>query len=197
MTAPRAHVLDLGMGNLRSVAKALEAAGAEVTVAPSVDTDASLLVVPGQGHFGACATALIPMRDEVRAWIDADKPFLGICLGLQVLFEDSDESPDDGLGVFPGRVERFGSDVRVPQIGWNTVEARPETTMFAGIDPGTRFYFVHSYAAPDGDYAAATTTYGTTYCSAIERGALSATQFHPEKSGDAGIKLLRNVVGAL
>lgn len=197
MTPPRARVLDLGMGNLRSVAKALEAAGATVTVAPELDAAADLLVVPGQGHFEACAAAIGPVRDEVRAWIDDDKPFLGICLGLQVLFDASDESPSPGLGVFPGRVERFPAQVRVPQIGWNTVESNGETRMFAGVEPGTRFYFVHSYAAPDGAYAAATTTYGVTYTSAIERGRLSATQFHPEKSGDAGIRLLRNVVSAL
>jgi imidazole glycerol-phosphate synthase subunit HisH len=197
MTAPRARVLDLGMGNLRSVAKALEAAGASVTVAPEPDPDAALLVVPGQGHFDACATAIAPVQDEVRAWIDDGKAFLGICLGLQVLFESSDESPAPGLGVFPGRVARFPSDVRAPQIGWNTVEPTGETRLFAGIEPGTRFYFVHSYAAPEGDFAAATTTYGVTYTSAIERDALTATQFHPEKSGDAGIRLLRNVVGAL
>lgn len=191
------RVLDLGMGNLRSVAKALEAAGASVSVAPEPDDDAALLVLPGQGHFGACATALGPIRGTVRSWIDAGRAFLGICLGLQVLFDASDESPDDGLGIFPGRVARFPEGERTPQIGWNTVEPRGATRLFAGIDPATRFYFVHSYAAPDGPHAAATTTYGVTYCSAIERGSLFATQFHPEKSGDAGIRLLRNVVGAL
>lgn len=186
------------MGNLRSVAKALERVGATVTVSPTVpDGDAELLVVPGQGHFGACVRTLGPSLDAVRAWITADRPFLGICLGLQLLFESSAESPEPGAAIFAGRVERFGDGMKVPHIGWNSIATQPAGERYFGeIADGTRFYFVHSYfpVPADPSIIAARTTHGDGFCSAVARGPLLATQFHPEKSGGAGLALLGAVV---
>jgi imidazole glycerol phosphate synthase glutamine amidotransferase subunit len=191
-------VLDFGMGNLRSVAKALERAGGDVTVSETVDPRASALVVPGQGHFGACVANLGARIDEVREWIASGRPYLGLCLGLQILFEGSEESPEEGLSVFGGEVVKLPGGVKVPHIGWNEVRASGGARLFAGIAPGTRFYFVHSYyPAPDDDgVAAATTEYGVEFCCAVERENVFATQFHPEKSSDAGAILLNNFVQA-
>lgn len=190
-------VLDFGMGNLRSVAKALERAGATVDVSPDVSADADALVVPGQGHFGSCVVNLGSRLDEVRAWISSGKPYLGICLGLQVLFEESEEDPSkDGMGVLPGVVRKFDDTLKVPHIGWNEVLPREGLAMFDGIEPNTRFYFVHSYY-PDTPEVAATTDYGITFACAAAKDNVFATQFHPEKSGDAGAALLRNFVNGL
>lgn len=195
---PRVTVLDFGMGNLRSVAKAIERAGARVEVAEEVDFDADGLVVPGQGAFGACMLNLGPRLERARAWIDEGRAYLGICLGLQVLFEGSEEGPQPGTGVLPGMVVRLPGRVKVPHIGWNEVVPRAGARLFEGIDAGTRFYFVHSYypEPKDETVSAASTDYGVTFSCAVERDALMATLFHPEKSGDAGLALLRNFVGA-
>ena len=192
-------VLDFEMGNLRSVAKALERAGATVEVRDGVDPTADALVVPGQGHFGSCVINLGARLDQVKEWITSERPFLGICLGLQILFDRSEESPEDGLGWLGGEVVRLPDGVKVPHIGWNEVRARPETRLFEGLDDGTRFYFVHSYfPRPDDDgVTAAVTDYGVEFCCAVERDNVFATQFHPEKSGDAGQALLRNFMRAL
>lgn len=199
MSEPRATVLDFGMGNLRSVAKALERAGARVDVSTEVDPRADLLCVPGQGHFGACVLNLGARLEAIREWIAAERAFLGICLGLQILFERSEESPEDGIGWFGGDVVRLPDGVKVPHIGWNDVRARNGTRLFDGIPDGTRFYFVHSYyPRPDDDgVAAATTSHGVEFACAAERENVFATQFHPEKSGDAGGAVLRNVMRAL
>ena len=192
-------VLDFGMGNLRSVAKAIERAGARVDVVTEVDASADALVVPGQGAFGSCVVNLGARLEAVRAWIEEGRPFLGICLGLQVLFERSEESAEKGLGVLAGDVVRFGPGVKVPHIGWNEVRPRAGARLFADIDPGTRFYFVHSYypVPGDDDVIAAETEYQTTFACAVERDNLFATQFHPEKSGEDGQVLLGNFLGAI
>jgi imidazole glycerol phosphate synthase glutamine amidotransferase subunit len=190
-------VLDFGMGNLRSVSKALERAGAEVSVSADIDPAAEALVVPGQGHFGSCVVNLGARFDEVRAWIDSGKPYLGLCLGLQVLFEGSDEDPGSpGMGVLPGVVRKLPDGLKVPHIGWNEVTPVAGLKMFEGIAPGTRFYFVHSFY-PDTTEVAATTEYGITFPCAAVHGNVFATQFHPEKSGDAGAAMLRNFVNGL
>jgi glutamine amidotransferase len=192
-------VLDFGLGNIRSVAKALERAGASVSVEPEVDANADALVVPGQGHFGSCVVNLGARIDDVRKWIADGRPYLGICLGLQILFDSSEESAQPGLGVFGGTVDLLRGDVKVPHIGWNEIEPRTGARLLTGVEPGERFYFVHSYAPMprEDDVSAATTEYGVTFCSAAERENVFATQFHPEKSGDAGAKVLRNFVGLL
>lgn len=191
----RIAVLDFGMGNLRSVAKALERAGAEVEVVADVDASADGLVVPGQGHFGSCVVNLGERTKDVARWIEDGRPYFGICLGLQVLFESSDEAPQPGLGVLSGAVRRLPPGVKVPHIGWNEVRPVGDQPVFDGVEPGTRFYFVHSYYPDPADgVAAATTDYGIEFCCAVARDNLVATQFHPEKSGEPGIRLLRNFV---
>ncbi|MGH2829538.1 MAG: imidazole glycerol phosphate synthase subunit HisH [Actinomycetota bacterium] len=194
---PRIAVLDFGMGNLRSVAKALERAGATVDVTPDVADDADGLVVPGQGHFGSCIVNLSDRAKDVVRWIERGRPYLGICLGLQILLEGSEEAQHSGLGVLPGRVRRLPGGLKVPHIGWNEVMPSGNAPMLAGIAPGTRFYFVHSYYPDpaDGAAVAATTGYGIEFCCAVARDNVWATQFHPEKSGDPGIALLRTFVG--
>ncbi len=200
-------VVDYGIGNLRSAQKALEHLGASsaLTSDPSVIASSVGVVLPGVGAFGACMRALRSARLDaaVRAAATDGRPFLGVCVGMQMLFEGSDESPEvEGLGVLSGRVRRLPPDVKLPQIGWNTLDRVPGTRMLAGIDEPIWCYFVHSYAAiPDGaegsgDPAdvAAWTEHGTRFAAAVERGAVWATQFHPEKSGATGLAILGNFV---
>lgn len=187
------------MGNLRSVAKALERVGAEVTITSRVPADADLLVVPGQGHFGACVRTLGESQlDAIKDWIKADRPYLGICLGLQLLFDASEEDEERGAGILPGRVARFQPGRKVPHIGWNTVAADGEGQgWFGDLATDARFYFVHSFfPVPDQPAVIATMTEhsGERFCSAVARGPLLATQFHPEKSGEVGLALLERVV---
>jgi imidazole glycerol-phosphate synthase subunit HisH len=189
-------VLDHSMGNLRSVAKALEAAGAtvEVTSDPHVIDKCDGLCVPGQGIFGRCMTALGGGLDDlIREWISADRPFLGICLGMQVLFGHGEESDVAGLGLIEGNVTRIVGDVTVPHIGWNTVG-----TLDDQDHPPTYFYFDHSYIVRPLDPAVVTgwTEHGDRFAASLSWGSVTATQFHPEKSGDAGISLLKGWVAA-
>lgn len=183
----RVVVLDHGMGNLRSVAKALEAAGASVDVSDQAMGihAADALCVPGQGIFGRCMTNLEGLRlsDTVREWVNSDKPFLGICLGMQILFDNSEEGAADGLGVFGGRVTRLFGDVPVPHIGWNTVNDE-------------YFYFDHSFAAhpADASIVEGWCEHGGRFAAQIRQGRVLGVQFHPEKSGAAGIALLRRWV---
>ncbi|MCB0914682.1 MAG: imidazole glycerol phosphate synthase subunit HisH [Actinobacteria bacterium] len=206
---PRVTLLDYGSGNLHSAARALTAVGADVTVTADETTalDADGLVVPGVGAFAACMAGLRgvdgPRIVDVR--LAGARPVLGICVGMQVMFEVGDEFAEEvpGFGEWPGRVERLTADV-LPHMGWNTVTPPPESRLFDGI-ADQRFYFVHSFAArelsyPDSPMApplVTTCDYGGGFVAAVENGPLSATQFHPEKSGDAGLALLRNWLDTL
>ena len=199
-------VINYGAGNLGSVMNALKRLGAlaEFSGGPEDLCAASRferIIFPGDGHF---ATAIASLErsgyaSAITEWIKADKPFLGICIGLQLLFDSSEEAPPvegaavRGLGIIPGTVKRFPGP-KVPQIGWNQTTAAPSSKLFAGLPPQSFFYYIHSfYAAPDNAQStAATADYYLRYCAAVERGALSAVQFHPEKSGAVGLKLLEN-----
>jgi glutamine amidotransferase len=200
MTRPPVAVLDYGVGNLHSAAKALDRAGAEVRVVPTVDAAAGAagLVVPGVGAYGACLSGLASAGGAaaLAGWLAAGRPLLGICVGMQLLFEASEEGPvADGVGVVPGKIRRLTGKVKIPHIGWDEVTVRPGSRLFAGVGDGTRFYFVHSYAPePDGAAVAAVCDYGGRFAAAVERGNLFGTQFHPEKSGRAGLALLANFV---
>ncbi|HZZ97623.1 MAG TPA: imidazole glycerol phosphate synthase subunit HisH [Jatrophihabitantaceae bacterium] len=198
----RVVVLDYGSGNLRSAQRALERVGADVTVTASRDAAlaADGLVVPGVGAFAACMAGLdaVDGRAIVEERLRAMRPMLGICVGMQVLFEAGVEHgvQTKGLGVLPGRVEQLHASV-LPHMGWNTVDMCDGSKLFAGIDPGTRFYFVHSYAAHHTSGLVSRTEHGEPFVAAVEDGLVSATQFHPEKSGDAGAALLTNWLEAL
>ena len=200
MTRPPLAVLDYGVGNLHSAAKALDRAGADVRVVPTVEAAAGAagLVVPGVGAYGACLSGLASAGGAaaVAGWLEGGRPLLGICVGMQLLFEASEEGPvSDGVGVVPGKIRRLTGDVKIPHIGWDEVSVRPGSRLFAGLGHGTRFYFVHSYAPePDGDAVAAVCDYGGRFAAAVEHGNLFGTQFHPEKSGGAGLALLANFV---
>ena len=200
MIRPPLAVLDYGVGNLHSAAKALDRAGAEVRVVPTVDEAAGAagLVVPGVGAYGACLSGLASAGGAaaVASSLEGGRPLLGICVGMQLLFEASEEGPvSDGVGVVPGKIRRLTGDVKIPHIGWDEVTVRPGSRLFAGLGHGTRFYFVHSYAPePDGDAVAAVCDYGGRFAAAVEHGNLFGTQFHPEKSGQAGLALLANFV---
>ena len=197
-------VLDYGSGNLRSAERALARTGASVTVTPSLAAAASCdgLVVPGVGAFAACMAGIeaLGAGPVIAARVAAGRPVLGICVGMQILFEYGEEHGvvTKGLGLLPGAVTRLAAQ-RVPHMGWNTVVAPTGTRLFAGVDAGTRFYFVHSYAATPAQRQGLVglTEHGAPFVAAVEHGSLAATQFHPEKSGDAGAVLLRNWVSGL
>ncbi len=195
-------VFDYGSGNLRSAERALVRAGADVTVTRDLDaaSNADGLVVPGVGAFGACMRSLNAVRGGTVIWdrLRKQRPVLGICVGMQVLFERGLEHGEQstGLGILAGDVTRLDAPV-VPHMGWNTVQVAAGSRLFAGVE-GERFYFVHSYAAHDvPDALVSTADHGGPFAAAVERGVLAATQFHPEKSGDAGAVLLANWVGGL
>ena len=194
-------VVDYGMGNLGSVENACAFLGiaARIVRAPAGLDAADGIILPGQGAFGDCMANLgaAGFVDPLREWIDADRPLLGVCIGLQVLYEGSDESPETaGLGVLPGRLRRFepGPGRKVPQMGWSACDVAAGAPLFRDIATPAWFYFVHSYYAPlaGGEFVSATASYGLDYTAAISRGRLHATQFHPEKSQESGKQLLRN-----
>jgi glutamine amidotransferase len=198
-------VLDYGSGNLRSAQRALARVGADVTVTADLHAAAECdgLVVPGVGAFAACMAGLRGIGGEkaIADRIEAGRPVLGICVGMQILFGAGEEFGvhTEGCGVFPGTVDRLDAPV-LPHMGWNTVAPPPDSALFDGIPDGTRFYFVHSFAlrlrdaAPLRDAGArlTVTEHGEPFAAAVEQGVVSATQFHPEKSGDAGAAVLTN-----
>ena len=191
-------VLDYGAGNLRSVQRALERAGAMVTVTTdaAVAAHADALVVPGVGHYGQCVRQFVAagLRELVEGWVADGKPLLGICVGMQILYPFSEEDPGvAGLNLLPGSVKRLPPDVTVPHMGWNTVEAQRDDTLLDGV-AGEHVYFVHSYAAvPDSpEHVVATSDYGPGFPAVVRVGSVVGTQFHPEKSADVGARLLAN-----
>ncbi|ASJ17560.1 imidazole glycerol phosphate synthase subunit HisH [Thermococcus chitonophagus] len=184
-------IVDLGVGNLANVRKALKGV---ITSDPYEIEKAEKIVLPGVGNFGAVMERLHPLKDVILEGIKEGKPFLGICLGLQLLFEESEESPGSrGLEVFKGKVVKL-KGVRVPHIGWNQVWIRKDCPLFRGIKSGSYFYFVHSYhvVPQDEDIIVATTDYGLDFVSAVCKDNVFAVQFHPEKSSRNGLKLLEN-----
>jgi len=198
---PRVVVLDYGSGNLRSAERALTRVGADVTVTadPAAARDADGLVVPGVGAFAACLAGidLVGGRSVVVERVRAGRPVLGICVGMQVLFGQGVEHGrrTAGLGLWPATVRQLAAE-RLPHMGWNTVAPPAGSALFAGV-AGERFYFVHSYAVTEAPGAVTWAEHGERFVAAVEDGALAATQFHPEKSGDAGATLLENWVRGL
>jgi glutamine amidotransferase len=202
---PLVAVVDYGAGNLVSIEQALTTVGSDVRICrePRAFEGADAVVVPGVGA-AAPAMARLDRRGltgPIRSWIEDGRPFLGICLGLQLLFEGSDEDEATTLGVLPGRTRRLEAAPTLPHIGWNQVERTREHPLFDGIDDGTDFYFVHSYAGACGgpagrghDVELARTTHGRAFTSAIAHGPLLGVQFHPERSGNDGLRLLRNFI---
>lgn len=194
-------LIDYRAGNLTSVRKALGAVGVDVYT-PERASDlarADGIVVPGVGHFNVTAALDEPWRAAVRAHVDRGRPLLGICLGLQWLFEGSEEAPDlPGLGLLRGRCHLIEArDLKVPHVGWNTLEPTPsrgDAQALRGVPPHAYAYFTHSYVAPVTEACVATTTHGETFAAVVERDHVMGVQFHPEKSGDVGLAILRNFV---
>ena len=206
-------LVDYGAGNLTSVRKALGAIGANVWT-PSVAGElgrAHGIIVPGVGHFDSTRALTAEWRTAIKTMVDDGIPLLGICVGLQWLFEGSEEAPNvGGLGVFEGtcfnlatsspqapkppspQALKPSSPLKVPHVGWNSLTFPRQTRLMAGVNEGSQVYFTHSYAAPITDDTAAVCEYGVAFSAAVERGNISAVQFHPEKSGDAGLRILRN-----
>jgi glutamine amidotransferase len=204
-------LVDYGAGNLTSVRKALAAIGADVwtPTLPGELGRAHGIIVPGVGHFESTRNLTAEWRTAIRTLVDEGVPLLGICVGLQWLFNGSEEAPGvEGGEFFAGQCfnlrtripdprtpipdPRSPIPLKVPHVGWNSITLPRSTRLMAGIDDGAQVYFTHSYAAPVTEDAAAVTEYGVVFCSAVERGNVSGVQFHPEKSGDVGLKILRN-----
>ena len=189
-------LLDYGVGNIHSIAKAFERAGAEVAVEtdPAKILQAKALALPGVGAFNKVAEQIAPYRAELKAKLEGGLPAFAVCVGMQILYETSEEGAGDGIGLFPGRVRRL-RHARLPHIGWNAV-THDGRGAFAGVPQGAFFYYVHSFAPSEcGDPCVATTDYGGRFAAASARDAVWAVQFHPEKSSDVGGTLIRNFVG--
>ena len=193
-------IVDYDAGNVKSVEKAIEKIGAEhiLTSDPEQIKNADAVILPGVGNFGDCMDKLISrgLDKAIKDFAASGRPFLGICVGLQLLFDESEESPGvPGLGILKGKIKRFpgGDDLKVPQIGWNDIFSC-KGKLFEGIEDNTFFYFVHSYylEASDRSIVSSNASYGVTFDSSVESGNVFATQFHPEKSSDAGLKVLTN-----
>ena len=192
-------ILDYGAGNLRSVQNTLSEIGARYTLVDDAEglRRADKIILPGVGHFGQMLRSLDAMRvrETLIARIREGVPFLGICLGLQALFDGSDEAPEiRGLGLFPGTVRRFAQDARVPHMGWNDLDVKPDSKLLAGVAPRPFVYFAHSYYVPLCDAAKAVCTYTVTYTAVLESDNVFGVQFHPEKSGALGLKIVRNFI---
>jgi len=190
-------IVDYGAGNVPSVERAFERLGAESQRTPSPDgiSKAEALLLPGVGHYAALVRALDEqnMRAALISAIQRGVPFLGICLGLQVLYQSSEEAPQlGGLDLLPGTVSALPSNVKLPHMGWNQVAARRSSRLLDGIESSAYFYFAHSYAVLDSHEASATCWHGAPFAAVVEKQNIFAVQFHPEKSGDAGARLLRN-----
>jgi imidazole glycerol phosphate synthase glutamine amidotransferase subunit len=190
-------LLDYGAGNVGSVLKAVRYLGyeAQPLQRPEELAAAQKIIFPGQGHFGTMMKALVDhqMSETLRQTLAAGKPFLGICLGLQALYEGSDEATEAaGLGLFPGRVQRFQEVFKVPHVGWSQLEIRRHDGLFNGVADGSFVYFCHSYYAPVTRETVAVTEYGNNFAAAAEFDHVWAVQFHPEKSGEVGLRILRN-----
>ena len=200
MGTPKIAVVDYQAGNLRSVQKALERYGAAAVVTSGADVigDADALVLPGQGANDSSMRALRArdLVDPINRFITSGRPFLGVCLGLQLLLETSDEGVEPGLGALRGRVRALPGGLKVPHMGWNQVALVKEHPVLEGVPTGSYFYFVHSYYADpeDESLVAGTTSYGLEFCSVAAYENVVATQFHPEKSGAVGLKLYENFV---
>jgi imidazole glycerol-phosphate synthase subunit HisH len=194
-------VLDYGSGNLHSVSRALAHAGGEpvVTGDPFQVAAADALVIPGVGHFGHCVRAIRAkgLDRAIAEAVGTGKRVFGVCVGMQVLFERSDEDPEPGLGLLPGVSRRLPADVKVPHIGWNEVAWQRPHPYVEGIPDATRFYFVHSYAPDANDDTVGVTEHGRRFAAVASRDNLFATQFHPEKSGEAGLAIYANFVKAV
>jgi glutamine amidotransferase len=194
-------VVDYGSGNLHSVSRAIERAGgrALVTRDQAEIRDADALVIPGVGHFGACVRAirLHGVDRPIEDFRASGKPVFGVCVGMQVLFEGSEEDDEPGLGILPGRVRRLAGEVKVPHMGWNTVTVTGAHPYLDDLPADTRFYFVHSFAPPADERSVATTTYGGEWSAVVASDNVFATQFHPEKSGDAGLHVYERFVGSI
>ena len=193
-------IVDYGMGNLRSVTNAFRRLGGNVVITrkKNVIKESDAIVLPGVGAFGKCIENLkkFDIFDLLKELILNDKRYLGICLGMQVLFESSEEAPGvQGMGAIRGDVPRFKGDIKVPHMGWNSIEAQKEIPILKGINNGEFFYFVHSYyCRPTEGVVATKTTYGIDFASSVQRGNLFACQFHPEKSQRVGLQLVRNFI---
>jgi imidazole glycerol phosphate synthase glutamine amidotransferase subunit len=190
-------ILDYGAGNLRSVQNTLGAIGCEYTLVRNAEglRKASKIILPGVGHFGQMMRALdeLDVRDALLERIRAGVPFLGICLGMQALFEQSEEAPEvRGLGLYEGSVKRFPAGARVPHMGWNELEVKPASTLLRDLGVRPFVYFAHSYYVPDNFRAAANCTYEVKYTAVIESENVYGVQFHPEKSGELGQKIIKN-----
>lgn len=198
----RTAVIDYDLGNLPSVTKALERIGVDTTIVERPDelTGCDVLVLPGVGHFG---TGMRNLRERgfdaaLKGWADAGKPLLGICVGLQLFMDSSDEDPDErGLGIVRGHVRRLSAP-KVPHMGWNTLDVSPDAKVLSAVEAGDMAYFVHSYYVdPSDDVIAARTTYEETFCSAVEQDTVVGVQFHPEKSATVGRKVLERFFASL
>ena len=189
-------IVDYQAGNLTSVRRALDRLDAPcvITSDPAVVARAAKIIVPGVGHFSATSVLdSTGLRQSILEAITRGIPFLGICVGMQWMFEGSEEAPDQrGLGLFPGNCTRFPADVKSPHVGWNQLAITGSSTLLGGLAPGEFVYFTHSYRAPLVAQTAATTEYGGSFSAAVEHDNASGVQFHPEKSGAAGLRLLQN-----
>jgi imidazole glycerol-phosphate synthase subunit HisH len=192
----KAVIFDYGVGNLLSLKCALEKAGLDVSIGTSGQdlTQADAIALPGVGSFTPAAEKLESVKEVIQNKVSEGTPLLGICLGLQLFFETSEEGPGNGLGFFKGKVVRLQGDLKIPHMGWNTINTVKPCAMFDGVKEDSYVYFVHSlYPVPvDKSIVCTKTTYGTTFASAVEGKNVYGTQFHPEKSGDVGLQILRN-----
>jgi glutamine amidotransferase len=193
---PKAIIFDYGVGNLLSLKCALEKAGLDASIGTSAQelANADAIALPGVGNFSAAATKLDAVKETLINKVEDGTPLLGICLGLQLFFEESEEGPGNGLALFKGKTVRLPSTVKVPHMGWNTLNIVSPNELFDGVTEGSYVYFVHSlYPVPvDKTIVCTQTEYGTTFTSTVASKNVYGTQFHPEKSGDIGLKILKN-----